>query len=83
MADQILEFFPLDELLPRTHEERPYEKIVDLVKQVQNSLIVQKANPSKRHQNEDIKQPGDLYRRYRSTEDLSDDAKAFFELAGK
>ncbi|RDL33685.1 Ubiquitin-like protein [Venustampulla echinocandica] len=83
MAEQILEFFPLKELPPQLDEEPNYERIVDLVKQVQSNLIVQKPKPIKRHQNDDIKQPGELYRRYRSTQDLPDDAKAFFGLAAQ
>jgi RNA polymerase I-specific transcription initiation factor RRN7 len=30
-----------------------------------------------------MKRPGELYKRYRTVEDLPENAKAFFELAGK
>jgi RNA polymerase I-specific transcription initiation factor RRN7 len=84
VAEQILELFPLQELPPRTPEVSGHERNIDRLKQVQRSLIIQ--NPKAIVENEeleDVKRPGELYRRYRTIDDLPDNAKAFYEIAGE
>jgi len=39
--------------------------------------------PIQENENEEIRRPGELYRRYRSVEDLPENARAVYEKAGK
>ena len=59
------------------HDQRP-----DILKQVQESSIAQRAE-SVESDDQNIHQPGELYRRYRLIEELSEDARALYEMAGK
>jgi hypothetical protein len=53
------------------------------LKDVQKSLIIQEPHPIGEFGDRDMKRPGEFYKRYRTIEDLPENAKAFFELAGK
>lgn len=89
MAEQILDLFPLQELPPQEPEGSKIERSVERLKQVQNRLTVQTPRPvededeGENDDNEAVNRPGELYRRYRTIEELPDNAKAFYELAGK
>jgi len=79
---QILELFPLPELPTRELEEANLEVNPERLKQIQKNLMVQKSKPVE-EEDDDIKRPGELYKRYRTIEELPDNAKAFYEIAGK
>ena len=83
MAEQVLEIFPLEELPPRPAEGPKKEHVVPHLKQIQQDLIFQKPRPVEEDEIEAIRRPGELYRRYRSIEDLPENARAFYEKAGK
>lgn len=81
----ILEHFPIEDLPPRQAEPDDQEERENRVKQVQGSLIVQKAVPIKEREEEEeehINRPGEFYQRYRNVDELPDAARAFFERAG-
>jgi RNA polymerase I-specific transcription initiation factor RRN7 len=46
-------------------------------------LILQKFKPVKAGESGEIRRPGELYKRYRKVEELPENAKAFYELAGE
>ena len=53
------------------------------LKEVQQTLILQKFKPLQVGESDEIKRPGEFYQRYRKAEQLPENAKAFYELAGK
>lgn len=84
MPEQILELFPLQELTPQPVDDSMYELNVKRLKQVQSSLIVQTPVANEEDdESEDVYRPGELYRRYRTVEELPEIAKAFYTVAGK
>jgi hypothetical protein len=56
---------------------------VGRLKEVQKNLILQKFKPLTIGESEEIRRPGELYKRYRKVEELPENAKAFYELAGE
>lgn len=80
MPEQLLEPFPLKELPPRPIEEDDLAERVARLKVTQSNLIVQNA---KGESSKNINRPGELYKRYRTVEELPSTAKAFYEIAGK
>jgi len=83
MPAPILEIFPLKELAPqdsKAAEEDPTDKL----REVMSNLIVQEPITDEEASNSDVKiaRPGELYRRYRSVEELPESAQAFYEIAG-
>lgn len=83
MAEQILNLFPLQDIPPQTPLDSNEEQSIDRLRQVQGSLIIQKAEDvAECEDREHINRPGELYRRYRTIEDLPVHAKAFYEIAG-
>jgi RNA polymerase I-specific transcription initiation factor RRN7 len=56
---------------------------VERLKRVQNSLMVQNFKPFREGEIEAPRRPGELYKRYRKVEELPENAKAFYELAGE
>jgi hypothetical protein len=70
-------------LLPQTAGDSDYDQRVIRLKEVQGSLIIQKWKHAKFGESEEIRRPGELYKRYRRIEELPENAKAFYELAGK
>jgi hypothetical protein len=83
VAEQILQLFPLSDLAPQPAEDSDYEQRVERLKDVQKSLIVQKPKPVEDGESEEIKRPGELYKRYRRIDELPENAKAFYGLAGE
>jgi RNA polymerase I-specific transcription initiation factor RRN7 len=83
VAEQILQLFPLSDLPPKAEEGSDYEQRVERLKDVQKSLIVQKPKPVEVGESEEIKRSGELYKRYRTVEELPENAKAFYRLAGE
>ncbi|KAH8659085.1 hypothetical protein BGZ60DRAFT_414514 [Tricladium varicosporioides] len=84
MAEKALSFFPLPELPPKESKEFKKDNITpDLLKRVQRSLVLQRSLSKDDEGVQNIKQPGELYRRYRNVEDLPASAKSFFELAAE
>jgi RNA polymerase I-specific transcription initiation factor RRN7 len=82
---KILEHFPIQDLPPRPLERDDQDERSERLKQVQRNLIVQ--NPVLDQEEEgkdslDVTRPGQLYRRYRNTDELPKNAKAFYKLAG-
>lgn len=53
------------------------------MKQIQNDLLVQKSKPIFHGGGSKVNRPGELYKRYRTVEELPEMAKAFYEVAGK
>jgi nicotinic acid mononucleotide adenylyltransferase len=82
VAEQILELFPLTNLHPQPSEDSDHEQRVESLKDVQKTLIVQKPKPVEFGETE-IRRPGELYKRYRTVEELPENAKAFYLLAGE
>lgn len=78
IPEQLLELFPLEEVPPRPIEEDDLAERVARLKVTQNNLIVQKAKGDSRN---NVNRPGELYKRYRTVEELPSTAKAFYELA--
>jgi RNA polymerase I-specific transcription initiation factor RRN7 len=56
---------------------------VQRLKEVQQTLILQKFKPLQVGESSAVKRPGEFYKRYRKAEQLPENAKAFYELAGK
>ena len=83
MAEQILELFPLEELPRKPVKEPKQEQGIPHLKQIQQDLVFQKPRSIEEEESENIRRPGELYRRYRSVEDLPENARAFYEKAGK
>lgn len=84
VAKQILELFPVEDLPPHVNIESDQEQIETKLKQVQSGLLLQTPVPKEAgEEQEDINRPGELYRRYRTVEELPESAKAFYERAGK
>ncbi|RDW91071.1 putative ubiquitin-60s ribosomal protein l40 fusion protein [Coleophoma crateriformis] len=82
MAQQILDLFSLPELPPKEPIDFNLDEVEGRVKEVQQSLLLQK--PLAIIEDEDSTsptRPGELYQRYRKLEDLSSNAKFFFERA--
>lgn len=85
MPQTILEHFPIQELPPRPAEEDDQDQRANRLKQVQNELTVQKPIPVQEQdgeRSEPINRPGEFYRRYRTPDELPDNARAFYKLAG-
>ena len=80
MPKQILDFFPLQEIPSRPAD--PPESQTAILKRVQAVLVPQKA-VSEKNEKKGVRRPGELYKRDRSSEELTDNARAFYELAGK
>lgn len=76
----MLELFPLERLPPRPAEDDDLAERISRLKVTQNNLIVQKAKGDSRN---NVNRPGELYKRYRTVEELPATAKAFYELAGR
>jgi RNA polymerase I-specific transcription initiation factor RRN7 len=56
---------------------------VDRLKEVQGNLILQNWKPVKVGESDAIRRPGELYKRYRQISELHENAKDFYELAGR
>jgi hypothetical protein len=82
VAEQILELFPLQEVAPLPAEDSDSEERSYRFKRVHENLVLQKPRPVQENE-AGLVRPGELYRRYRTVEELPDNAKAFYELAGK
>lgn len=82
MSKQILDFFPLQDPPPRLTDDSDSTDAMNILKKVQQRLIPQ-APKLVGNGDKDVKRPGEMYKRYRSPEELSDVAKTFYELAGK
>ncbi|KAF7886842.1 uncharacterized protein EAF02_003489 [Botrytis sinoallii] len=81
---QILELFPLTDIISETTMEIVDPDPINRAKEVHKTLTLQK--PVARvddEESQDIVRPGEKYRRYRAIEELPESAKAFFEIAGK
>ncbi|KAJ5052078.1 uncharacterized protein L3040_001838 [Drepanopeziza brunnea f. sp. 'multigermtubi'] len=80
---QILQLFPLDDISPRpVEEDTETERQVARLKAVQRSLICQ--SPHTIDENEDvegIRRAGELYKRFRTEDELPGPARLFFQLA--
>ena len=86
VAEKILELFPLSNLPNQQAEPSNPEHQADRLKQVQQSSVIQKPIHSGDECEDEfvnIARPGEYYRRYRTPEDLPDNAKDFYEVAGQ
>jgi RNA polymerase I-specific transcription initiation factor RRN7 len=83
VAEQILELFPLQEVSPRTTEDTDDEKRDERLKQIQRSSILRYSKPVQEGSEQDVTRPGEYYRRYRTVEELSKEARVFYEIACK
>ncbi|KAH9204453.1 hypothetical protein DL95DRAFT_471482 [Leptodontidium sp. 2 PMI_412] len=83
VSEQILQIFPLDDLPPQPDaEDSCLEQDIASLKDVQGSLFLQEPQPIEDGDtSEEVVRAGELYKRYRSEEELPKEAKAFFELA--
>ncbi|KAG9231397.1 60S ribosomal protein L40 [Amylocarpus encephaloides] len=82
MPQQILDLFPLEDILPQAKEQPDPEAGNRTLKKIHEALKIQKPLEGK-GEDEDTKRPGELHRRYRSVEELPENAKCFFELAAE
>jgi RNA polymerase I-specific transcription initiation factor RRN7 len=82
VAEQILELFPLQDAPQPRMEDSDHEGRADRLKQVQMNSILRKSKPVQEH-DQDVTRLGEYYRRYRTVEELPEDARAFYEMAGK
>ena len=84
MPEQILELFPLQELPPRPANHTSTESSAERLRLVQDSLIVQKpVFDDEDGKSGHVTRPGELYRRYRTVEELPENAKPFYNKAGR
>ncbi|KAL2061708.1 hypothetical protein VTL71DRAFT_7086, partial [Oculimacula yallundae] len=83
ISEQILQIFPLDDLPPPPNEETSrHDEDVTCLKDVQRRLLLQEPLSFEKGEGlSDIVRAGELYRRYRRVEELSEEALKFFELA--
>lgn len=82
MAAQILELFPLSpiEPSPSVLDDTATQSLK--LQTIHESLIIKKDWPEAADaEQEHVKRPGELYKRYRKIEELPVTAKAFYELA--
>lgn len=68
---------------PLSAEDSDDKQRVQRLKEVQGSLVLQKWKPLKVGESDEIRRPGELYKRYRRAEELPESARAFYELAGE
>lgn len=85
MPKAILEQFPLQELppLPPKDQKHEEEEVTRRLKEVQKNLVVVEPVESSSNEKGKIVRPGELYSRYRTVDELPENAKAFFEIAAK
>lgn len=83
VPEQLLQLFPLGEIAPWPVEESDHTQKEIRLKQIQSDLLVQKSKPLISGGGSKVNRPGELYKRYRTVEELPATAKAFYELAGK
>ncbi|KIN08406.1 hypothetical protein OIDMADRAFT_100192 [Oidiodendron maius Zn] len=84
MPLEILEHFPIQDLSPQPTEKDDHDERAERLKQVQRNLIIQiplAVQDEGGRDPETVARPGQLYRRYRNTGELPDNAKAFYKLA--
>jgi hypothetical protein len=75
----------MPDLPPRPPEEDELDERANRLKQVQRSLVVQNSVPLQDEEGEEfeaVNRPGEFYKRYRIVQELPDNARAFYELAG-
>lgn len=83
VAREILEHFPIQDLPLRPADKDDQDERVNRLKQVQSNLVTQRPVPVQDDEEyESMNRPGELYRRYRTVEELPDNAKAFYKVAG-
>lgn len=56
---------------------------IHALKEIQQNLIFQTPKPVEENEGSSVKRPGEFHRKYRKVEGLPEDAKAFYERAGK
>ncbi|PVH85974.1 hypothetical protein DL98DRAFT_650478 [Cadophora sp. DSE1049] len=83
ISEQMLQIFPLNNLpSPTDKEDLHHEEDIGKLKYVQQGLILQDPNPIEEGDGSgELLRAGELYKRYRTEEELPKEAKAFFELA--
>ncbi len=85
VSEQILQLFPLCAIPPRaTDDTEDREEDTARLKEVQSSLVWRTPHTvGEDDESDSIRRPGELYKRYRTEEELPKEAKAFFGLAGE
>ncbi|KAF7900230.1 uncharacterized protein EAF01_007532 [Botrytis porri] len=84
VPQQVLELFPLPDILPETTMAIVDPDPINRAKEVHKTLILQKPVACvDDEESQDIVRPGEKYRRYRTVEELPESAKAFFEIAAR
>jgi hypothetical protein len=78
---QILDFFPLQEISTKPIGLPQLEDQTDSMEIFQNILVPQKVI-SEKDEKRGIRRPGEVYKRDRGSQELTDNARAFFETAG-
>lgn len=74
----------MPDILPETTVGIVDPDPIERAKEVHKTLTLQKPVPTmNREEPEDILRPGEMYKRYRTVEELPESAKAFYEIAGK
>jgi RNA polymerase I-specific transcription initiation factor RRN7 len=81
VAEQILELFPLQDLPERKADDSEQEKKTNRLSEIQQSSTLRKSEPVK--DGDDVTRLGEYYRRYRTVDELSKEARAFYEAAGE
>ena len=78
-----MELFPLQDVPPLTDEDSDNDQRLQRLKQVQRTLVLQESKYVEEGDDiGEIKRPGELYKRYRTVDELPESAKSFYEMAG-
>lgn len=85
VTEQILQLFPIEDPPSRPlRDHTETEQTTVRLKAVQESLVWRDPRPIiEGEESGDLQRAGDLYKRYRTVEELPQRARPFFELAGK
>ena len=83
VAEQILKLFPLPDTLQPVPELPDYEERAERLKQVQQNSIFRKSRSVQEEDDGNVTRPGEYYRRYRTVDELPEEAKTFYEIAGR
>ena len=79
----ILDHFPLNELPADATINDNEDTTIRRVKEIHETMLIQRPIPvSNQDAVKEIRRPGELYRRWRTIDDLPENARAFCEVAG-
>lgn len=80
MPASILDMFPLQEAPEVQPVEPDFERKLDKLQRIHQSMIVQQVKPGS---SSNLVRPGEKYRRYKSEQEIPEKGRLFFKLAGE